>query len=373
MVSTKNTPDWRGNSPDREMTDLKGMSEEEIIGFCLEAGEPAYRGRQIFSWIYAKGETDLARMSDLPRAFREELARRARIGWLEPEKIEKGADGTEKFLWRLGDGNCIESVRVPMPLPDGKTRWSLCISTQVGCAMGCAFCLTAKMGFVRQLSAGEIVEQFLAARRLLPEGERYHNVVFMGMGEPLDNLEASVAAVRLLTHPKGVGMSPRRLTLSTVGIAPKLEEFVREVPGVGVAVSLHAADDATRGKIVPPNRKWPLSEILKTCRNLPLSERQRITFEYVLLSGVNDSSEDARKLVGLLRGIRCKVNLLPWNPFPGVSFERPADSRVDEFRRILTQSGLDAFVRQSKGLDIRAACGQLADDVKIADRAGTRS
>jgi 23S rRNA (adenine2503-C2)-methyltransferase len=195
----------------------------------------------------------------------------------------------------------------------------------------------------------------------------------MGMGEPLDNLEASVAAVRLLTHPKGVGMSPRRLTLSTVGIAPKLDEFVREVPGVGVAVSLHAADDVTRGKIVPPNRKWPLKEILKTCRSLPLSERQRITFEYVLLSGVNDSPEDARKLVGLLRGIRCKVNLLPWNPFPGVSFERPADSRVGEFRRILIQSGLDAFVRQSKGLDIRAACGQLADDDKIAARAGRGS
>ncbi|MDP6367439.1 MAG: 23S rRNA (adenine(2503)-C(2))-methyltransferase RlmN [Nitrospinota bacterium] len=373
MVSTKNYPDWRDDSPAQEITDLKGMGEEEIIEFCLEAGEPAYRGRQIFSWIYAKGETDLDRMSDLPRAFREELARRARVGWLEPEKVEKGADGIEKFLWRLGDGNLVESVRVPMPLPDGKTRWSFCISTQVGCAMGCAFCLTAKMGFVRQLSAGEIVEQFLAARRLLPEGERYHNVVFMGMGEPLDNLEASVAAVRLLTHPKGVGMSPRRLTLSTVGIAPKLLEFVREVPGVGVAVSLHAADDVTRGKIVPPNRKWPLNEILTTCRNLPLSERQRITFEYVLLSGVNDSPEDARKLAGLLRGIRCKVNLLPWNPFPDVSFERPADSRVGEFRRILTQSGLDAFVRQSKGLDIRAACGQLADDDKIADRAGRRS
>ncbi|MBT4094623.1 MAG: 23S rRNA (adenine(2503)-C(2))-methyltransferase RlmN [Nitrospinaceae bacterium] len=252
------------------------------------------------------------------------------------------------------------------------TRWSLCISTQVGCAMGCTFCLTAKMGFHRQLSAAEIAEQFLAARRRLPEGERFHNVVFMGMGEPLDNFDATVAAVGLLTHPRGIGLAPRRLTVSTVGISSRLGDFVKQAPGVGVAVSLHAADEDTRSKIVPVNRKWGLMDILKDCKALPLTVRQRITFEYVLLSGVNDSAEDARKLAGLLGEIRCKVNLLPWNPFDGAPFERPSETRVETFRRTLADRGLTVTVRQSKGLDIRAACGQLADDVKMAEHRGKK-
>lgn len=369
MESTKqNPPDPQGRALDLERIDLKGMSEDEIAELCGEAGEPAYRGKQVFSWVYDKGETDIGRMSDLPKRFREWLSARARIGWLEAEETEKGADGTEKFFWRLGDGAGVESVRIPMPRPGGGYRWSLCISTQVGCAMGCAFCLTAKMGFVRNLGTGEIVEQFLAARRGLPPGERLHNVVFMGMGEPLDNYDATVAAVRLLTHPRGIGLSPRRLTVSTVGVIPKIKDFVRELPGVGVAVSLHAADEVTRAKIVPPSRKWPMGEILRACKELPLPERQRITFEYVLLSGVNDSSGDAVKLAGLLRGMRCKVNLLPWNPFSGAPFERPSDECVEAFRRILAGRGIAVTVRQSKGLDIRAACGQLVDTVKMAER-----
>jgi 23S rRNA (adenine2503-C2)-methyltransferase len=372
IVSLQNAPDPGENALVPGKIDLKGMTEQELVAFCAEAGEPDYRGRQVFAWIWGKGETEISRMSDLPASFRGLLGERARIGWLEAENIMSGADGTEKFLWRLGDGNRIESVRIPMPRTEGGMRWSLCISTQVGCAMGCAFCLTAKMGFHRQLSASEIAEQFLAARRRLPEGERYHNVVFMGMGEPLDNFDATVAAVGLLTHPRGIGLAPRRLTVSTVGISSRLEDFVRQAPGVGVAVSLHAADEETRSRIVPVNRKWGLMDILKACKALPFTVRQRITFEYVLLSGVNDSLEDARKLAALLGDIRCKVNLLPWNPFDGAPFERPPKPRVEAFRRTLADRGLTVTVRQSKGLDIRAACGQLADDVKMAEHLGKR-
>jgi len=370
-LTNQSHPKSQGRMLDIEKIDLKGMNESEIIEMCRGAGEPTYRGKQVFSWIYGKGETDIGRMSDLPKQFRKSLGSRTRIGRLEAEQIEYGVDGTEKFLWRLGDGASVESVRIPMPRSSGGCRWSLCLSTQVGCAMGCSFCLTAKMGFVRNLGTGEIVEQFLAVRRRLPPGERLHNVVFMGMGEPLDNYDATVAAVRLLTHPRGIGLSPKRLTVSTVGVIPKIKEFVREMPGVGLAVSLHAVDEATRSKIVPLNRKWPMAEILRVCKELPFSERQRITFEYVLLSGVNDSPKDAIKLAGFLQGMRCKVNLLPWNPFSGVSFKRPADGIIEEFRRVLASRRIIVTVRQSKGLDIRAACGQLVDTVKMAERSLT--
>ncbi len=363
-------PDPEGKSFVPGKLDLKGLDEAEMVSFCEELGEPAYRGRQLFSWIYGKKEPDFEGMTNLSKAFREKLAERARVGVLVPERLEEGADGTGKFVWRLGDGEHIESVRIPMRGREGEKRWALCISTQVGCAMGCAFCLTAKMGFVRQLSAGEIVEQYIAAALRLPEGERFRSVVFMGMGEPLDNFDATVKAARLMTHPNGIALSPKRLTVSTVGVTPKLEEFVRAVPGVGLAVSLHAADEATRSRIVPVNRKWGMADLLRACRALSAQERRRITFEYVLLKGVNDSPEDAGQLAKRLHGVRCKINLLPWNPFAGVSFERPSDERVEAFRGILAGKGYTVTVRQSRGLDIRAACGQLVDEVKMAERAG---
>ena len=307
-------------------------------------------------------------MTNIPKGFRAKLGKAARLETLELDRKSKSADGTEKYLWRLRDGARVESVRIPMRNVNGVMRWSLCVSTQVGCAMGCAFCLTAKMGFVRQLTAGEIVGQFLAARRLLAQGERLHNVVFMGMGEPLDNFDATVKAVKILTHPQANGVSPRRLTVSTVGVASRLKRFVSAVPGVGLAVSLHAADDETRAKLVPVNRKWNLRALLDECRELPLGERRRITFEYVMLREVNDSGQDAKKLLRLLEGLKCKVNLIPWNPFPGAPFERPDDVRVEEFRRILLSAGVVATTRTAKGSDILAACGQLADARRMADR-----
>ena len=359
-----------GVRPPSQPVDLVGMDEEELVSLCEEMGEPPYRGRQIFSWLYAHGVSEFSRMTNVPKGFRAKLGEAARLETLELDRESKSADGTEKYVWRLRDGARVESVRIPMKNVNGVMRWSLCVSTQVGCAMGCAFCLTAKMGFVRQLSAGEIVGQFLAARNLLAPGERFHNVVFMGMGEPLDNFDATVKAVRILTHPQANGVSPRRLTVSTVGVVSRLKDFVSAVPGVGLAVSLHAADDETRGKLVPVNRKWNLEALLDECRELPMGERRRITFEYVMLRGVNDSEQDARALSRLLKSLKCKVNLIPWNPFPGVAFERPDDGRVEAFRRILLAAGVVATTRVSKGGDILAACGQLADPQQVAERTG---
>lgn len=358
--------------PDRRLdparVDLKGMEEAGLSALCEELGELPYRGRQLCAWIYGRGECDFERMTDLSREFRAKLAERARVGFFSPGRAEEAPDGTRKYAWELSGGARIESVKIPMPRAEGPVRWALCLSTQAGCAMGCAFCLTGRMGLVRDLSAGEIAEQFLAARRDLPPRERFHNIVFMGMGEPLENFGPSATAARILIHPRAGGVSARRLTVSTVGIAPRLAEFARAVPGVGLAVSLHAADDATRGRLVPVNRKWNLDALLRACRELPIPERRRVTFEYVLLQGVNDSAEDARRLARLLRGVRCKINLLPWNPFPGALFERPSPERVEAFRRELVRAGFTATVRQSKGLPIRAACGQLADDERLAAR-----
>ena len=349
---------------------LVGMDEEEFVSLCEEMGEPPYRGRQIFSWVYAHGVSEFSQMTNIPKGFRAKLGEAARLETFELDRESESTDGTQKYLWRLRDGARIESVRVPMKNVNGVMRWSLCVSTQVGCAMGCAFCLTAKMGFVRQLTAGEIVGQFLAARNLLAPGERFHNVVFMGMGEPLDNFDATVKAVRILTHPQANGVGSRRLTVSTVGVVSRLKDFVSAVPGVGLAVSLHAADDATRGKLVPVNRKWNLEALLDECRELPMGERRRITFEYVMLRGVNDSAGDAKALSRLLKGLKCKVNLIPWNPFPGVAFERPGDDRIEAFRRILLSAGVVATTRTAKGSDILAACGQLADPRQVAERTG---
>ena len=371
-VKSKIATHQAGLRPPSRPVELVGMDEEELVSLCGQMGEPPYRGRQIFSWLYAHGVSEFSQMTNIPKGFRAKLGEAARLEALELDRESKSADGTEKYVWRLRDGARVESVRIPMRNVNGVMRWSLCISTQVGCAMGCAFCLTAKMGFIRQLTAGEIVGQFLAARKLLAPGERFHNVVFMGMGEPLDNFDATVKAVRILTHPRANGVSAKRLTVSTVGIVSRLRDFVSAVPGVGLAVSLHAADDETRGKLVPMNRKWNLRALIDECRELPVGERRRITFEYVMLRGVNDSKRDAKELSKLLEGLKCKVNLIPWNPFPGTPFERPGDERVEEFRRILLAAGLVATTRTAKGVDILAACGQLADSSRLDGPGGLK-
>ncbi len=303
-------------------------------------------------------------MTDVARPLRDALAASFAMPGLPLLETARAADGTRKLLLGLDQGRAIESVIIPDP-----PRLTACISSQAGCAMGCGFCATAQLGLQRQLTAAEIAAQMLAARAALAPGERLSNVVFMGMGEPLANYDAVVEAIAILTAPWGFGLSGRRVTVSTVGLLPQLERLVRETP-VNVAVSLTATTDALRDRLMPINRRYPLAELMRTCRALPIAQRRRITFEYVLLAGVNDSGADAARLVRLLHGIRAKVNLIPFNPFPGAAFAPPAAAVVEHFQRQLLGAGVSASVRVTRGRDIQAACGQLAAAALRSDRVG---
>jgi 23S rRNA (adenine2503-C2)-methyltransferase len=324
----------------------------------LEAsGAERFHARQIFRWIYSRGVTDPSQMSDLPKSLRTTLATDFSIATPRIVSDERSVDGTRKFLLEMHDRTRIEAVFIP-----DTPAMTFCISTQVGCAMACGFCLTGKMGLVRNLTAGEIAGQvrvLAAATGLL---DQPFNIVLMGMGEPLHNYDQTMRALRILNSEHGLGLSPRRVTLSTVGIVPGIERLAREPLMPNLAVSLHATTDEQRTALVPPNRKYPLADILAACKRFPISKRSRITFEYVLLDGVNDSPEDARRLVRLLSDIKAKVNLIPLNPAPGIPYDRPSDARVDRFAQILADRGMTVSVRKSRGQDIRAACGQLIVD-----------
>lgn len=343
--------------------DLKGMTQKELEGFVQSLGERPFRGRQIMRWLYRKGVEDLGCMTDLPRAFREELSQRARISRLKPLSEEVSRDGTRKFLFELEDGNCIESVLIP----EGE-RLTLCVSTQVGCAMGCRFCLTARSGFSRDLTAGEIVDQILQVRKLLPSSERITNVVLMGMGEPLANYREVVRALEVMVDDLGLGLSARRVTLSTVGLLPELGRLFADGVRCRLAISLNAADQQTRAHLMPISRKYPLEDLIRLCKELPLPPRERITFEYVLIKGVNSSLEDARRLASLLKGVRCKVNLIPLNEAPEIPYRAPSAEEVTRFQQVLLEAGYTALLRQSRGADISAACGQLRG--KVTPQAG---
>lgn len=350
-----------------DMLELKGLSLEEMERLVVDHGEPAYRGRQLFHWIYGRGASTFAEMTDLPVALRARLAERASIGALVPLGREVSQDGTRKYLFGCADGRAIETVLIP-----DEGRLTACLSTQVGCALACAFCLTGKMGFIRHLQPGEIVDQVLSLRRDLQPGERIGNLVLMGMGEPLHNYDATVKALAILTHPLGLAYPLRRITLSTVGLVPEIVRLGQSGLDVNLAVSLHAANDELRDRLVPINRRYPLKELMAALRAYPLPPRRRLTFEYALIDGVNDRPEDARELVRLLRGLRCKVNLLPLNEAPAIPFRRPSQERVEAFQRILKSSGILATIRESRGLDISAACGLLATETeeKRLDTAG---
>jgi 23S rRNA (adenine2503-C2)-methyltransferase len=340
-------------------TNLLELAPDEI-GFLVERwGQPAYRGRQLASWVYVKGVGDFGAMTDLPRDLRERLQGEAVVEAPAIAARRVSRDGSEKLGLRLRDGRSVQAVVMP-----DADRLTLCVSTQVGCGFGCAFCLTGTMGLVRNLTAGEIIGQVWAARATLRPGMRLTHVVFMGMGEPLANYAATVKALRVLTAPLGFGFSPRRITVSTVGLVHGLERLAREGLPVNVAVSLHAATDEVRSRLMPVNRGWGLDDLLAACRRFPLPVRQRMTFEYTLLAGVNDSPEEARRVAGRLRGLRAKVNLIPFNEWPGAAFRRPATERVLGFQRVLLDAGITATVRWSKGEDVGAACGQL----QTADR-----
>ena len=293
-------------------------------------------------------------MSNLPKALREALEHQFTFPRLTPSMVAESGDGTRKLLFQLDDRVAIESVLIPDP-----PRLTLCISSQAGCGMGCTFCATARLGLRRNLSPIEIAGQVLAAQAVLHEDERISNIVFMGMGEPLANYDAVVQAVELLTAEWGVGLSARRITVSTVGLVPAMQRLVSDTD-VQLAVSLSGTTDAQRERLMPINRRYPLATLMAMCRSLPIPQRRRITFEYVMLAGVNDSLDDAARLVHLLRGIRAKVNLIPFNPFPGADFACSPARTILRFQEQLLAHNVHATIRHSRGRDIQAACGQLA-------------
>ncbi len=334
--------------------DLASLDLADLEQAFAARGWARFRARQVFGWIYRKGVTDVESMTNLPRDLRTALATEFRLVTPHLTSRERSSDGTEKFLLKLADGRQIESVFIP-----DTPAMTFCISTQVGCAMACAFCLTGKMGLVRNLTAGEIAGQVRLLAHALDLQDKAFNIVLMGMGEPLHNYDAVMKAMRILCDEHGFHLPPRRVTLSTVGLLPALERLGQEELMPNLAISLHAPTDAQRGALVPINRKYGVADIIDACRRFPVRKRDRITFEYVMLAGVNDSTEDARVLARLLTGVKGKVNLIPLNAAAGIPFERPADEVVDRFARTLAERDITVSVRKSRGRDIRAACGQL--------------
>jgi 23S rRNA (adenine2503-C2)-methyltransferase len=333
---------------------IKDLSLKEFEAHLAEAKEPSYRAKQIWQWLFQKRTASFAEMTNLSASLRARLAQDFTISQLTILRQAVSTDGTKKFLFGLSDGHSIESVLIPE-----EKRLTLCISTQAGCGFGCTFCATAVLGLKRNLRASEILDQILEASRSLAPDQRITHVVLMGMGEPLANYTQTVNGLKVMTDTSwGIGISPRRITLSTVGLVPQIQRLMEETK-VNLAISLHAPTDELRGQLMPVNRKYSLQELMVCCRALPIPRRKRITFEYVLLRGVNDSIGAAEALCELLRGIRCKVNIIPFNPHPGSRYQRPDDAQVDRFQQVLQVYGLQINIRRPRGDDIQAACGQL--------------
>ena len=341
-------------------TNLIGMLPSELEDLAVELGASRYRGRQLATWMYRKSVFALDAMSDLAKDFRSALSENRTVTLPDVERVTPSQDGSRKLVFRLEDDSRVSAVIMP-----DDDRITLCLSTQVGCGYACAFCFTGTMGLERNLTAGEIVGQLLAANALLVgEGQRVTHLVFMGMGEPLANYAALVKAVRIFTDAKlGLGYSPRRITVSTVGLVSGIEKLGREDLKVNLAISLHAASDEVRSRLMPVNKSWNLAALMDAVRKYPLAHRQRVFFEYVMLDGVNDDMDDARRLARLLRGVKAKVNLIPFNDWEGSTFQRPPLPRILAFQSVLLDAGITTTVRWSKGEDIGAACGQLREPV----------
>ncbi|HET7265923.1 MAG TPA: 23S rRNA (adenine(2503)-C(2))-methyltransferase RlmN [bacterium] len=348
----------------RATADLRGLLLPELADLVRRLEGPAYRARQIARWVYGRGVEDISEMTDLPVAFRARLAEAARIGTLTVRRSTGAADGSAtKLLAACGDGQTVECVL--MRFDDG--RRSACVSTQAGCAMGCAFCATGLGGFARNLTAAEVVGQALAIRARADR--RLSNVVFMGMGEPLANYDATVRAARIMTAPWGLGIGVRHLTISTVGLVPQIRRLAAERLQITLAVSLHAPTDALRRRLVPVTERYPIAHLIAACRDYLAATGRRLTFEYVLIDGVNDGDAQARELGRLLRGLLCHVNVIPLNPVPGISLRRPPVERIRAFARVVRDAGIPITVRIERGTEIQAACGQL----RLADGSGHAS
>jgi 23S rRNA (adenine2503-C2)-methyltransferase len=344
--------------------DLVGLSRDELAAELLSVGEAPFRAKQVWHWIYHQGVTDFSRMSSIAKPTQQKLEKNFVIGRPDAATVQTSEDGTRKFLFRFRDGQEAETVYIPDPEED---RGCVCISSQVGCTLSCTFCHTGTQALVRNLGAAEIVGQFMAARDSYgewpsPKGETprlLSTIVLMGMGEPLYNYENVARAMTIVMDNEGIGLSRRRITLSTSGVVPMMDRAGAEL-GVNLAVSLHAVRDELRDELVPLNRKYPISELLAACRRYPsASNARRITFEYVMLKGINDSEAEARELVRLIAGLPAKVNLIPFNPWPGSPYETSSGGAIDRFAKIVMDAGFSSPVRTPRGRDILAACGQL--------------
>lgn len=344
--------DWQTDAEGRVL--LKSMSRAQLERWIVdEMGERPFRAKQLWKWMYVHLVGDLDQMTDLSKAFRTRLAETARIDAVEVESVFKAEDGTRKILWKTLSGAQVESVLIPT-----ESRNTLCISSQVGCAINCQFCLTAKMGLRGQLTTAEIVDQVVQTRRMFEEEQHVSNIVFMGMGEPLHNPDNVIPATNILLDNDGLKFSKRKVTVSTSGLVPAIRRFGQESEA-RLAVSLNATTDEIRDWIMPINRKHPLDELMQCLREFPLSKGERITFEYVMLDGVNDSMDDARRILSLVGNIPCKVNLIPFNPHPGTEFRPTPRERIDEFRDFLAGRNVLTTIRETRGDDRMAACGQL--------------
>jgi 23S rRNA (adenine2503-C2)-methyltransferase len=332
-----------------EKIDLKNFTLQELEAYISGLGKERFRAKQIFKWLYQMDATSFDEMSNVSKEFRRLLEETATISNLAPEVVEASEDGTKKYLFRLADGNAVESVLIP-----DEGRNTLCISSQVGCAMGCAFCLTGTFGITRNLTTAEIVNQVCAVKRDDP----VRNIVFMGMGEPLANLGAVIPAVKILTDPDGFQFSTRKVTVSTSGLVPEMAELGKAVT-VNLAVSLNATTDEIRSQIMPVNRRYPLKELLAGCKTFPLPSRRWITIEYVMIRDLNDTLEDAKRLVRMISNIPSKVNLIPFNEHEGCDFKSPPQDTIDRFHKYLLDKNVTVITRSSRGGDISAACGQL--------------
>ena len=336
------------------LPNLLDFTLEEMEKFISSAGKEKYRARQIMKWLHQSGSLSFDDMTTLSRDFREKLAAISRIQRPQVVKILTSQDGTKKALLRLEDGLCIESVLIP-----GKSHWTICLSTQAGCAMDCKFCLTASQGFKRNLLPSEIVGQIIALKNETPEGIVIKNIVMMGMGEPLANYENTLKTIKILTCDFGLGISNRKITVSTCGLAPQIVQLGKDIC-INLAVSLNTPDDATRNNLMPINKKYPLEVLLDACKKYPMPGRRLLTFEYILIDGVNSSVQDARKLAILLKELRCKLNLIVFNEYPGSVFKSPSQKTVEVFQQTLIDNHYTTMLRASKGSDILAACGQLS-------------
>lgn len=355
-----------------EKINLLGLNQQAMEAFFVQLGEKPYRAAQVLKWIHYQGVNDIHLMSNLGKALREKIADIAEIRPPEVAYENTCSDGTHKWVLRLADGNCIEAVFIPET-----NRGTLCVSSQVGCTLNCDFCSTGKQGFNRNLTAAEIIGQVWVAVRGLSQNAGLHdhaitNVVMMGMGEPLLNFDNVVSAMDLMLDDFAYGLSKRRVTLSTAGVVPAMYDLCK-VSDVSLAVSLHAPNDELRNVLVPLNKKYPLKELMAACREYFKDDKRRyVTMEYVMLAGVNDQPEHARQLIRLLNGVRSKVNLIPFNPFPNTIYKRSDDAAIERFKQILMQAGLNAITRKTRGDSIDAACGQLVGQVKDRTRRSER-